>query len=442
MFTRTVFGLAVLCIVSFACGGDGPTPPPPPPAPVLPTINVLPPTSGMSGETITVGLDAANATVCTPIVISGATYIDKDGCSSFRIVLGEPGMAIVSATASNSNGVANAQQKQISIIARPMLSTKDTLSVSVYSAEESDSPPQEMRMKAVWFKSGIKDSLDILMTNGAITVEVPYSLDSVRLTFEGDARYWPDTALARRGDYYHKTLQKIVKPRVWKIRSLQFLGQSVAVSPILALKPSGPIDPLSFWRLIDVAKSSGGIERKLRGVPLDQLPRKVGIFMKSPGALPEDSVFIADKVLSRINQFLGMTVFISGKRIEGDTIPTGMVAIVVSNPTTEPIGNANGDGLFDIQTGDIYKSQVILSSRYFFDNSQIGVIVHELMHNLGVGHTCAWPTTMNSSYSIFGNEECKGIGRNDLTPTDVAVFEMGVAIREMAKRKNTPFAFN
>lgn len=443
MRIRTVMGFAVLsAAVLLSCsGGDGPIAPPPPP---VTTISIsAPSTSAMAKDTMVVTMVVSNATSCTPEVSGVARILDVTGCTSYRVVFETTGLATLSAKATGTSGTVSAEAKSVTVNARPIQSTLDTLSVDLFSPEESDSPPVGMKMRAVWTKNGTKDSVEVAMSNGVATTEIPISLDSVKMRFEGDSRYAPRTLVFYRGDYFQKRVSVILEPRNWKIRSAQFAGQVLETSIAIGSVPSGPTDQLSYLRFINIAKNTGGITKVLRSWPAEKLPIPVGIvWSQSVGTNPpSDSAYFTNTILPLVNQYLGRTVFVPG-RITGDTIPVGMVGIVLGNAPRENPGQALGPDWYDVFTGEIYKASVILPSRLYLEASQTGVIVHEFMHNLGVGHTCSWVTRMVSSAEFTVGTNCIGKGSNNLSPMDIAMYEFATAIRDMAKKKNTVFAFN
>lgn len=440
MLTRPLLAFAVLsaAFLLSCSGGDNPIapPPPPPPPPLVTTIQVQAPASGMVGDTVVVGISATNAISCTAIVTSGATLLNSNGCISYRIILGQTGTAIVSATATGSSGTVNAEAKQISILPRPVLSTKDTLSVTLYSPEESDSPPQGMRIRVIWTKSGVKDSVEIAMSGRSATIEVPIALDSIHTRFEGDSRYSLREQVLYRGDYLNKQVVIILEPRNWKIRSAQFAGQVLPVSLALGLTNAGASDPIAYLGLIKLAKATGGERKVLFSWPAEKLPIRVAvIWSKSFGFSREsDSAHFTNKVFPAVNQYLGVTTFIPGQ-ILGDTVPDGMMGVILQdNP---PPGRASGAPAINWATGEIPKATITLPNRLYLDPVVVGAIVHELMHALGYGHTCGWVSVMYSDAP-----ECSGKSSNTLTAMDIAMYEFATAIRDMAKKKNTVFAFN
>ena len=452
MRIRTVLGFAVLSIVSLACSGsDHPiSPPPPPPPPSAPTITLNPPsTSAMIGDSMTVPAVATNASTCDFGVSGGAEIVVKNGCASVRVAFKSLGTSTITASATGPGGTVNAGPKQITILPRPVVSTLDTLSVSLYSPEESDSPPQGMRARVIWTKSGVKDSVEIAMSGRSATISVPIALDSIHTRFEGDSRYSLREQVLYRGDYLNKQVVIILEPRQWRIRSPQFGGQILSVSikegeRPNGLLPSGLPEMSPFFKFFKLAKATGGEKKIFPGWSAERLPIRVGIiWAKSAGFSREsDSAHFTDRVFPVLNKYLGKTVFVPGN-IPGDTIPDGMVGIVLLD---EPVGSggATGDGYPDA-TGEIRKGLVTFRNRAGFTpliepdvwESRVSGEVHEFMHTLRIGHSCSWISKMTANTS-----ECAGKGSNFLTAMDVAMYEFATAIRDVAKKHNTVFAFN
>lgn len=441
---RFVFGFGFACMLLFeACSGTEGTGPSPPPTA---TISVSAPASVIAGDTVVVPMIAANATSCTPIVTGNATLLDQNGCISYRIIAGPPGMATVSATASGAGGNASAQPVQISVMPRP--STRDTLTTAVFSPEESDSPPVGMTGWAIWSKNNVKDSLSAPVVNGRMTMEIPVSLDSVRMVFDGDPRYWPRTPVLYHGDYFHQTVSIILEPRNWKIRAQQYAGQVLAVSERLAETAAGPADGGTFNEFVGqfftppyLPKSTGGRTKVFVRWPASKLPVRVGIiWSKSPGNdRVADSTYVTDVVVQTLNRALGNQLTVGV--IPGDTVPVGMIGITLGNDTlSTPTGG--GGTWTDQTTGEILRGSVTFSSRAILGPNNLWAFLHELIHTLGKGHTCSWNTVMISNVELAAGEPCNGKRADSITPMDVAMYEMAIAISDVAKKHNTVFAFN
>jgi hypothetical protein len=99
----------------------------------------------------------------------------------------------------------------------------------------------------------------------------------------------------------------------------------------------------------------------------------------------------------------------------------------------EPGLTEHGLGSAVSQRGDIFFGAVRLRSASLMHRPDgVRLLVHELLHAMGLGHTCGWR-------SIMADQRCPGRRATTLTAEDVAYFELLLAVREAQRDTGSPF---
>ena len=77
--------------------------------------------------------------------------------------------------------------------------------------------------------------------------------------------------------------------------------------------------------------------------------------------------------------------------------------------------------------GDITYGDLRLRRGALRDGQTTGVVVHELLHTLGFGHTCAWRSVLADA------RRCPSMRADEPTPEDVAYVQVASLVREMER---------
>ena len=216
------------------------------------------------------------------------------------------------------------------------------------------------------------------------------------------------------------TLRVLLLPATWTVTSGSFRGEHVTVSPAAATARSG--DGTRFWRLQRVRSLAtwAGV-----GWPAEALPVAVTFRRDASGgsisAADSDGFWRGARALERE---LGMSLFTPATPRPGDDEAERPVIQVVVDPSIPSAGYTfaswNGEGV--IGSAELrVKSAALLREE--------DVVLHELMHALGFGHTESWPSLMTNAP-----------GRSDrLTAADVAYAQLLFRLRAAERALETPY---
>jgi hypothetical protein len=231
-----------------------------------------------------------------------------------------------------------------------------------------------------------------------------------------DARYHASTVRLGAGTADTPT-RVVLIPRRWTIRGGPFDGRVVMVDPALATERSGGV--AGFWRVTRRAHPTG----RAVGWVVDSLPIRVAFRheRRDPAISSTDSSrFWA--MASELELLLGRPLFrpASFSEIEG-----GADGILV---TVDPGMPAAGRTFVTYDAaGRIYEALLTVSRRDYLDDPR--VLMHELLHALGFGHTTGWRSVMGPSTG----------GVRAPTPEDVAYAQLYFAIAAIQRDREVPF---
>ena len=215
-------------------------------------------------------------------------------------------------------------------------------------------------------------------------------------------------------------LRVLLLPDVWTVTSGSFQGERVDVSAVAATARAE--DGTRFWRLQRVLPLAtwAGV-----GWPADQLPVAV-TFRRNEG---DGSISPADsdgfwRGARTLERELGMSLFEPSSPQPGDDEAERPVIQVLVDPSINTAGYTfaswNGEGV-------VGSAEVRVRSSALLRDED--VVVHELMHALGFGHTSSWPSIMSNAP-----------GRADrLTASDVAHAQLLFRLRSAARTLGTPY---
>lgn len=430
MSIRLAF-LAILSLGIIACSENKGNPIGP--IPLAPTLSLrTSTTSAFVGDSTMISAVCTNTLSFTPTAV-GAIVLPTGSCNDFKAFFTQAGLAKIYGLAIGEAGTSPAKDSVLINVSSRM----DTVNIAFWSMDENDAPPQGLKARVVWWqKSGVQDSLESAFQGNTSSVVIPAKLDSAIVSLIGDPNYFPMNDTVRYKDYYHQTLSYEGIRRVMKSHLGPNIGQSFAVSLEDLLAKTSAVDDLSFFLWSGVFSPGGKSIKTINGWPVDQvLP--IGINLaKSPGATASDSVFINQTVIPNLNTKLGRQRFVPGV-ISGTDSPTGMVEIVVLNTT----GEVAVTNKHYISPTSINQCTITLPNHVWLTTTNLVGLEHEMVHCLGIGHTCRWKTVMFSYKDADVGGSCENQKASDLTQKDLAMLELFDQIRSQAKIHQTLYGF-
>jgi hypothetical protein len=225
----------------------------------------------------------------------------------------------------------------------------------------------------------------------------------------------------------------VLIPEQWTIRRGRFAGQTVAVDLVGAFEP-GCWNCSSFFRR--VADPVPGYARgQIATWPQSSLPIRVAF---ERGGVLQGRITERDSVAfwagaRDLEEVLGRRLFRPVTYTE--ILPRGAddFADDILLVSAEPTLAEHGLGSAVSQRGDIFFGAVRLrTSGLLHSTDGQRLLIHELLHALGLGHTCSWR-------SIMADGRCPGRRSSGLTAEDVAHLELLLAVRESQRRTGAVF---
>ncbi|HEX6040053.1 hypothetical protein [Longimicrobium sp.] len=217
----------------------------------------------------------------------------------------------------------------------------------------------------------------------------------------------------------------VLAPREWLIPRGFFAGQRVAVSPLRARRPSCPGCTNGFWIRMAGTRNPTGFQ----GWPLSRFPLRVAFERGGSvpvGAVPDSAAFW--RAASGVESALGMDVF---RPVPfGQTLPRGLeedpddiVLVRVDRALSTP-------GLTTMvgSRGNVeYAGVALQRAGAVLAMGGMELVQHEMMHALGLGHTCAWPSVLADTH------RCPDLRAPTLTPEDVAYTQLLYRVRDLQR---------
>ncbi|HEY0153894.1 MAG TPA: hypothetical protein VGB92_17920 [Longimicrobium sp.] len=257
---------------------------------------------------------------------------------------------------------------------------------------------------------------------GRFAVPIPDSLggDSVRVVVdaaETAARvFHPSVASLARGEW-DEEVRMVLLPRRWTIRAGTHAGEIVEVSARRGFTPTCRDCSSGFFR---------------RGVPSRLGARVSTVPAWRPGSFPLrvafDHGYSSERISARdsaafwrevaeLERDLGEHLFRPARFSETDPVddaPEDLVLVWVERGL-----RSAGLGSVAYSGGDIGYGSVRLDDALAFTRPGApGLIAHEMVHTLGIGHTCSW-------YSVVADvSRCPERRAPSATPEDVAYIQV------------------
>jgi hypothetical protein len=200
--------------------------------------------------------------------------------------------------------------------------------------------------------------------------------------------------------------QSPVSDSVWTIRGGPYDGMRVPIDLSRASRRG------KFWRLTSVAG-----RQRIVGWNPSRLPVAVG-FRHGLSISPADSAAFWGS-LRAIESDMGMRLFHPVSLRPGED-PEDVVVVDI-----RPMVKDDGVTLVTwTAQGSVYDARIVLRSRVTMHNER--VVIHEMMHALGFGHTMAWYSVMNPAARLDSR----------LSVEDIAHAQLALASRVTSERED------
>ncbi|MBB4637404.1 hypothetical protein [Longimicrobium terrae] len=216
----------------------------------------------------------------------------------------------------------------------------------------------------------------------------------------------------------------VLVPRRWTIPAGAFAGRTVEISPDLARRPvcQGCV---AFWLRVEGFRAPAWFQ----SWDASSFPLRMALDRENAvprGAVPDSAAFwrIARTVEDDYGADLFRPVRYAEAEPEEDDIDPSNVVLLLTDATL-PIS-----GLTTLLSrgGRVTYGTMRLRNRgIVFGSEGPRVVTHELMHTLGVGHTCAWRSV---SADLV---RCPEMGSTRLTPEDVAYTQVLYRVRNVQR---------
>lgn len=217
----------------------------------------------------------------------------------------------------------------------------------------------------------------------------------------------------------------VLAPREWTIAAGTFAGQRVDISPLRARRPSCPGCTNGFWIRMAGARNPVGYQ----GWPSSRFPLRVAFERGASvpiGAVPDSAAFW--RAAAGVESALGMDVFrpvaygqTLPRRLEED--PDDIVLVRIDQElTTAGLTTMVGS------RGNLeYAGVALQRAGSALAMGGMELVQHEMMHVLGLGHTCAWRSVLADTY------RCPAMRAPTLTPEDVAYTQLLYRVRDLQR---------
>ncbi|HEX2091651.1 MAG TPA: hypothetical protein VHG28_04580 [Longimicrobiaceae bacterium] len=218
----------------------------------------------------------------------------------------------------------------------------------------------------------------------------------------------------------------VLVPREWVIPAGAFAGEAVEIRLERAFAPLCP-DCSSFYRRGYVGVSLR--ERNvLRTWPERVFPLRVAFDREGSAEriLPRDSIAFW-RIVGEMEATFGMDLFRPARYQETlplDDLDSDDVVLVRTDPTLR----VSGLGSTAAQGSDIIYGELLVRWMSLITGADgASLVMHELMHTLGLGHTCAWRSIMAAP------TYCPAMRSPVLTAQDVAHAQLVRRVRDLQR---------
>lgn len=262
--------------------------------------------------------------------------------------------------------------------------------------------------------------------DGSYAIPLPASVRDAPLELavrEGvlpSGRYHPAAVRLRAGEA-EAAHGFVLVPRAWTIPAGSYAGSTVEISPRLAFEPVCRGCSAFLKRTDGIA---GGVrtwpealfplrvvfDREYSPVPVS--PRDSAAFWRGAEALERD--FGADLV---------RPAPYSESAAVGDSVPSDLIFVLI-----DPSLRVSGLGVAGAYGDDLVFGEVrVRGGGLLAGPDGPDLVTHELLHALGLGHTCSWRSVMAVQ------TRCPGMRAERATPEDVAYAQVVRRVRELQR---------
>jgi hypothetical protein len=275
-------------------------------------------------------------------------------------------------------------------------------------------------------RSGLLADTATVDSTGAFVLRVPPGRGAVEVRAAVDsasaATFYPALGTVRRDDVEGEHGFVLV-PRVWPIVAGRYAGQRVEIDLARAFRPACG-DCSGFFRF------RGGRLTSTRGRtltwPAQQMPVRVAFDRDREGgpqlgardsaAFWTAAAALEDAVGERLFRVASYRETLPRDEAPGD------VVLVRADPTLRDAG------LTTIVSGEdgISYAAVRFQTVALFTQRGGDVVQHEMLHSVGIGHTCSWP-------SVMAPAGCPGQRTETATPQDVAHVQLLLRMGELQR---------
>ena len=275
---------------------------------------------------------------------------------------------------------------------------------------------------AAWVDSAVTDAA------GRFAVERPAEAggDSVRVVVDAAdpaARvFHPSVAAVARGEWDNE-VRMVLVPLRWRIPRGSMAGTEVPVSLVRGFTPTCRGCASGFFRRA-VADLSGAHSSTVPAWRPGSFPLRVAFdheYTSERISGRDSAAFWRDA--GELEELVGMSLFRPARYVDttpgDDSDPDDVVLVWVERGLRAAgLGSVTYSG-----GGDIGYGAVRLNNTISFTRSEVpGLIAHELVHTLGVGHTCSW-------YSVMADVTICPAQRSPLpTAEDIAYLQVHLAM--------------
>jgi hypothetical protein len=215
----------------------------------------------------------------------------------------------------------------------------------------------------------------------------------------------------------------LLVPRDWTIGSGTHAGSVVDVDLRGATRPACAGCSAFYGREDTVHMHPPGIPIWLE----HSLPLRVAFSEDDGVEVSEADSTAFMRVVESLEEDLGRPWFRASRMTDIMDGPVGdrLGSIIVG---IDPALQTTGRGNWAAQGGEIVAGMVYLkSARVIRDPDNASVVAHELMHALGFGHTCSWP-------SVMAKESCPRFWTDAPTRDDVAHAQLLLRLRTLERK--------
>jgi hypothetical protein len=264
---------------------------------------------------------------------------------------------------------------------------------------------------------------------GDFAIPLPDTLpDSLTVVVDAadPARRAHHPALARmtRAEARDREHGFVLVPREWVITGGHFVGQRIAISPERARRRACPTCS-SFWVRMAGTRSSVGYQ----GWPSSRFPLRVAFERAGSepvGAAPDSAAFW--RAAAQVESALGMDVFrpVPYAQTVPDDFEDGPDDVVLVR-IDRALSTAGLTTMVGSRGNVEYAALALQRAGAALAPGGAELVSHELMHVLGLGHTCAWRSVLAET------GRCPGLRAPDPTPEDVAYTQVLYRVRDIQR---------